>query len=173
MLRDTFSYHNFSWRGDPRWADASPITLRAPVVVVILLLLSIAQISLGSVWIVAVGEDMTVFAIVYLVSSIVLLASCTTSTSTSNALRRTECPQGTSSSPNEGVSKSVWDAMVTTSLLSAALYACHAGMAVYVKKVIKRKKEAGIEEAVDPAQEEARAQKARDLWVKATSQQGL
>lgn len=71
------------------------------------------------------------------------------------------------------MSKSVWDAMVTTSLLSAALYACHAGMAVYVKKVIKRKKEAGIEEAVDPAQEEARAQKARDLWVKATSQQGL
>lgn len=62
---------------------------------------------------------------------------------------------------------------MATSLLSAVLYACHAGMAVYVRKDIKRKKDAGIVEAVDPAKEEARAQKARDLWVKMTNQQGL
>lgn len=113
------------------------------------------------------------FAIVYLVSSIVFLASCTTSTSTSHALRQAECARGTSDGLNYGVSKSVWGAMVATSLLSAVLYACHAGMAVYVRKTIQRNKESGIVEAVDPAQEEARAQKARDLWVKMTSQQGL
>lgn len=60
MLRDTLTFHNFSWRGDPRWAAASPITLRAPIVVVVILLLSIAQMSLGSVWIVAIGDNMTV-----------------------------------------------------------------------------------------------------------------
>lgn len=59
------------------------------------------------------------------------------------------------------------------SLLSAVLYACHAGMAAYVRKVIKRKKDAGIVEAIDPAQEEARAQRARELWVKMTSREGL
>lgn len=62
---------------------------------------------------------------------------------------------------------------MATSLLSAVLYACHAGMAIYVRKTIKRKKELGIVEIVDPAQEEARAQKARDLWVQMTSHQGL
>lgn len=63
--------------------------------------------------------------------------------------------------------------MVAASLLSAVLYACHAGMAVYVRMFIKWKKESGHVEAVDPAREEARAQKARDLWTKMTSQQGL
>lgn len=61
MLRETLSFHDFSWKGDARWAGASPITLRAPIVVFVLLLLSIAQIALGSVWIVAVGEHMTVY----------------------------------------------------------------------------------------------------------------
>ena len=63
--------------------------------------------------------------------------------------------------------------MVGTSLLSAVLYACHAGMAVYVRMAIKRKKESGMVEDRDPALEEARAQKARDLWVQMTRYEGL
>lgn len=49
-MADTFSYHNFSWKGDPRWAGASNFTLRAPVVVLILFIFSIAGVSLGSTW---------------------------------------------------------------------------------------------------------------------------
>lgn len=60
-----------------------------------------------------------------------------------------------------------------TSLLSAVLYTCHAGMAIYVRLDLKRKKESGMVEDRDPALEEARAQKARDLWVKMTRHEGL
>lgn len=59
-LRDTFLYHNFSWRGDPRWADASAVTRCAPLVVLSIFGTSVVQIALGAVWIVDEGKNMTV-----------------------------------------------------------------------------------------------------------------
>lgn len=46
----TFQYHNFSLKGDSRWAGASRVTGYAPVVVCVLLGLSVVQVSLGAVW---------------------------------------------------------------------------------------------------------------------------
>ncbi|KAI4242321.1 MAG: hypothetical protein L6R40_004050 [Gallowayella cf. fulva] len=59
-MLDTFSYHNFSWQGDMRWYKASKYTRYAPVVVVVLMFLSIAEIAFGSVWIANLGDTMTV-----------------------------------------------------------------------------------------------------------------
>ena len=49
-MADTFSYHNFSWKGDPRWAKASSWTIHAPVVVLVLFFLSVAEVAFGSTW---------------------------------------------------------------------------------------------------------------------------
>lgn len=46
----TLQFHNFSIKGDSRWAGASRVTGYAPVVVLVLLVLSIIQVSLGAVW---------------------------------------------------------------------------------------------------------------------------
>ncbi|KAI9881581.1 MAG: hypothetical protein M1830_000145 [Pleopsidium flavum] len=206
-MPSTLRYHNFSWKGDPRWAEASRITIYAPIVVVAIFILSLAQIALGVIWIVTLQQNLTgpniiqtillpglsffnalpslhlhlllrsnppilaiwfssIFAILYLTSSIFLLVSCSTSISTDYGLRQTECARDTLGGSTIGVSRSIWDTMVALSLLSAVLYACHAGMAVYVMKDIKRRKEDGIVE--DPEKAEARAQKARDLWVQMT-----
>ena len=56
----TLQFHNFSWTGDPRWAKASRFTLYGPVVVVVVLLLSIAEISFGSIWLVQLQNNMNV-----------------------------------------------------------------------------------------------------------------
>ncbi|KAL8705411.1 MAG: hypothetical protein Q9201_001483 [Fulgogasparrea decipioides] len=59
-MYDTFSYHNFSWHGDVRWYKASKFTRYAPAVVVVILLLSVAEIAFGSVWIANLGNTMNV-----------------------------------------------------------------------------------------------------------------
>ena len=114
----------------------------------------------------------TSFAILYLTSSLLLVISCT-STSVSQSLRQTECAVGTASGPSIGISKGAWGAFVAFNFLSTVMYLCHAGMAFYVKRVMKQKMESGILEVEDPEKVEARKQKARDLWVKATTAQGL
>ncbi|KAL8726217.1 MAG: hypothetical protein Q9166_006842 [cf. Caloplaca sp. 2 TL-2023] len=59
-MLDTFSYHNFSWKGDMRWYKASILTRYAPIVVVVILILSVVEIALGSVWIANLGNTMSV-----------------------------------------------------------------------------------------------------------------
>jgi len=55
-MADTFSYHNFSWKGDPRWANASNWTIRAPAVVLVLFFLSVAEVAFGSTWLVQMNH---------------------------------------------------------------------------------------------------------------------
>jgi len=52
----TLQFHNFSWKGDPRWAGASRYTLYGPAVVAVILVLSIIQIALGATWQVIFSE---------------------------------------------------------------------------------------------------------------------
>jgi hypothetical protein len=52
-------YHNFSWHGDPRWYAASRFTRYAPIVVLWIFVLSVIQTVIGAIWIVQLGEDMT------------------------------------------------------------------------------------------------------------------
>ena len=56
----TLQFHNFSWTGDPKWSGASRFTVYAPAVVCVILVLSIAQISFGSVWLVQLESHMSV-----------------------------------------------------------------------------------------------------------------
>ena len=111
------------------------------------------------------------FAIVYFVDSVLMLASC--SASAPLGLRRTECPAGTAGAPSATVSRGIWAAMGATGLLSATCYSVHAGMAFYVRKVLRYRKAQGIEETVDPDEQEAERQKARDLWIKMTNRDVL
>ena len=57
----TLDYHNFSIKGDPRWASASRYTVYAPLVVLSLFFLSIIQIVIGAVWVVDLQTSMTVY----------------------------------------------------------------------------------------------------------------
>ncbi len=107
-------------------------------------------------------------AILYLTSAILFLAACTSgSSSVSLGLRRVECPQG-QAGVLKGPSPVLWDIVVALSLMSTILYATHAGMAVYVRRVIeredaesKRRGDVALAE-VDP--EEAR--EARERWTR-------
>lgn len=70
------------------------------------------------------------------------------------------------------MSKSVWSVLVALGFVSAALYACHAGMAMMVRRAVgKGMVIAGEGSSVDEI--EARRVKARELWVKATRVEGL
>ena len=107
----------------------------------------------------------SIFAIVYFVDSVLMLSSC--SASAPLALRRTECPAGTPGlSATGSVSRGIWAAMGATGLVSAVGYSLHAGMAFYVRSVLNYRKAQGLEEAVDPDEQEAERQKARELWIK-------
>jgi len=55
-MADTFSYHNFSWKGDPRWEKASSWTVYAPVVVLVLFFFSVAEVAFGSTWLVQMNH---------------------------------------------------------------------------------------------------------------------
>lgn len=57
----TLEYHNFSLDGDPRWASASRWTKRAPVLVLVIFVLSVIDTVLGAVWIAQLKGDMTVY----------------------------------------------------------------------------------------------------------------
>ncbi|KAL8679795.1 MAG: hypothetical protein Q9186_003960 [Xanthomendoza sp. 1 TL-2023] len=214
-MHETFSYHNFSWQGDLRWYKASKYTRYAPVVVLVILFLSIAEIAFGSVWIANLGDTMSVpkiiqtllipgcsffnavpslhlhlllrinpptmaiwfssiFAFVYLFSTLLMLASCGPSAKgVVGSLRKSECYVGIEGGPKRyGVTEGVWAAFQTCNLLSAIAYAYHAALAYYVLRGIKQRKAAGIEEVEDPELVAARRAKARAEWIKMT-QRGL
>lgn len=54
-MSSTFDFHNFSWKGDPRWEKAG-WTVYAPAVVFVLFWLSIAEVALGSTWLVQMNH---------------------------------------------------------------------------------------------------------------------
>ena len=59
-MPSTLDFHNFSWRGDPRWSKASSWTVYAPVVVVFIFAFSIMGVTLGSIWLVQLGNHLSV-----------------------------------------------------------------------------------------------------------------
>lgn len=117
----------------------------------------------------------TTFAILYLVDFIFSLAVCAPSSPRHipHGLRRAECAKGVAGGPTHGVSKAIWDTMAAFELLSVVAYAVHAAMAWKVARVLRGRKERGEMEAVDPDEEEARRQKARDLWQRNYRMEGL
>ena len=237
QLSDTFSFHDFSWRGDPRWADSHKLIVYAPWVVFVLFILSIAEIAFGSTWLVQLNhitlydcpiktsvEEIdwqklmliysspkiiqtllipglsffntlpslhahlllrrnppllaiwfsSIFTVMMAISPILMLASCVNSPSAGPALRQAECYRGTPGKGGDsGVHLSIWALYVATTLLSAFLYAVHLGMAVYVRRNLKAKAASGADDAIDLEEEERRRAKARELWKKAVSMEGL
>lgn len=63
--------------------------------------------------------------------------------------------------------------MVAFQILSVVAYAIHGSMAYKVHRVLKGRRDRGEVEALDPEQEEARKQKARDLWTRNYQMEGL
>ena len=61
----------------------------------------------------------------------------------------------------DGPSRPVWDLMVAFGLLSAVLYALHAGMALFVMRHVKRNPEVIEHIELDSTE----AQTARDRWA--------
>ena len=109
-----------------------------------------------------------------LLSPIIMLASCVNSRSASPSLRQAECYRGTPGpGGNSGAAKPIWGLMVATSLLSGIFYIVHLAMAVRVHRFLKWKRDQGIEEAVDPEEEEKRKARARELWVQMTRMDAL
>ena len=88
-------------------------------------------------------------------------------------LRRAECPEGIRGAHTHGVQKSVWDVMLAFQWLSIVAYGTHFCMAWKVHRVVKGRRDRGEIEAVDPDEEEARRQKARDLWNQQYRMEGL
>lgn len=58
----TLSFHNFSWKGDPKWWNASSWTGYGPIVVCVIFAIAIVQVVCGSIWIVQLGNHLTVYA---------------------------------------------------------------------------------------------------------------
>lgn len=116
----------------------------------------------------------SIFVIVYLASALLSLAACDGSgAGIPGGLRRAECPQGTVGGPAHGVQKAVWDVMVVFQFLSVVGYAIHGAMAWKVHRVIRGREERGEIEAVDPDEEAATRQRARELWHKQYRMEGL
>ena len=63
--------------------------------------------------------------------------------------------------------------MVAFQFFSVVGYGIHGSMAYKVHRVLKGRRERGEIETLDPEQEEARKQKARDLWQKNYRMEGL
>ncbi|KAM0796820.1 hypothetical protein BDR22DRAFT_824909 [Usnea florida] len=59
-MSTTLSFHNFSWKGDAKWWNASPWTRYGPIVVCFIFAISVVQLVCGSVWIVQLGSRLTV-----------------------------------------------------------------------------------------------------------------
>ena len=57
----TLSFHNFSWKGDPKWWNATSWTGYGPIVVCAIFAISIVQLVCGSVWIVQLGSNLSVY----------------------------------------------------------------------------------------------------------------
>lgn len=114
------------------------------------------------------------FVILYLTSAIFMLATCLSPASgVPHGLRRAQCAQGMPGGPRHGVTKSVWDVMVVFQFFSVMGYMVHGVMAWKVYSVLKKKKQSGEVEMVDPDEEEARKAKARELWQKNYRMEGL
>lgn len=114
------------------------------------------------------------FVILYLTSALVSLAACAGGPKgIPHGLRKAECPQGTVGGPTRGVKKAVWDCMLVFQFFSIVAYAIHGTMAWKVHHVLKGRKDRGEIEAVDPDEEEATRQKARDLWNRMYRIEGL
>lgn len=58
----TLSFHNFSWKGDPKWWNASSWTGYGPIVVCVIFAIAVVQVVCGSIWIVQLGNHLTVYA---------------------------------------------------------------------------------------------------------------
>ncbi|KAL6719669.1 hypothetical protein ACLMJK_001590 [Lecanora helva] len=214
-LSQTLSFHNFSWRGDKKWANASSWTVYGPIVQMCNFVFSVVEIALGSAWVVGLGSNLSlpmiiqtllvpgcsffntipslhlhmllrnnpprmamimsaIFVVFFLASAVLMLAACESSKSgIPGGLRRAQCPQGISGGPTHGVSKAVWDVMVVFQFFSVVGYTVHGVMAWKVHKVLKRRKESGEVEMVNPDEEEARKAKARELWKKNYNREGL
>lgn len=106
----------------------------------------------------------SIFTIVYLVSSLLILVSCTSASPLN--LRKSECPVGTPDVDTPGVSRGVWAGFGTACLLSAICYGIHGSMAFHVKRVLAQRQRDGVIPAENPEEIEARNAKARELWVK-------
>ena len=63
--------------------------------------------------------------------------------------------------------------MVAFEFLSVIAYGIHGSMAYTVHRVLKGRRDRGEVEAPNPEQEEARKQKARDLWQRNYRMEGL
>lgn len=63
--------------------------------------------------------------------------------------------------------------MVAFQFLSVVGYGIHGSMAYKVHRVLKGRRDRGEVEVLDMEQEEARKQKARDLWQKNYRMEGL
>ena len=103
-----------------------------------------------------------ILSICFLLNSLLWLVSCTSNVASTQAFLNVECPKGIRA-VTEGPSKPLWDVMVAFGLLSAVLYACHAGMALYVMRDRKRKGPEVIEHIELNSDE---AQIARDRWAR-------
>jgi hypothetical protein len=116
----------------------------------------------------------SIFFILYLASALLSIGACAGSgKGVPHGLRRAECPVGVSGGPENGVSKGVWDTMLAFQWCSIVAYWIHGAMAWKVHRVLKGRKERGEVEAVDPDEEEARKQRARDLWTQNYRMEGL
>ena len=62
----TLSFHNFSWKGDAKWWNASRWTRYGPIVVCCNFAVSIVQLVCGSVWVVQLGSRLTVYVLLHL-----------------------------------------------------------------------------------------------------------
>lgn len=116
----------------------------------------------------------SIFTILYLASALLSIGACAGSgKGVPHGLRTNECPEGVSGGPEHGVSKDVWDTMLVFQWFSVAAYGIHGAMAWKVHRVLEGRKARGEVEAVDPDEEEARRQKARDLWAQNYRMEGL
>lgn len=103
-----------------------------------------------------------------------MLGSCVNSPKATSGLRQAECYRGTPGKGGDsGGTFSIWILVIVFSFVSAMGYAVHAFMAWKVHKHLQWKQEMGVEEVVDPEEQERRKKKAHDLWVKMTSIEGL
>ena len=102
-----------------------------------------------------------ILSICFFLNSLLWLVTCASKVASTQAFLNVECPKGLRG-VIDGPSKPLWDLMVAFGLLSAVLYACHAGMAFYVMRDMKRK---GPEVIEHIEMNSAEAQIARDRWA--------
>jgi len=86
-------------------------------------------------------------AVLWLVSCILWLATCTGSGTGTQGLKQAQCAKG-EFGLTVGVPKGMWDTIVAFGLISTLLYSVHTGMAVYVWRYIKKQPKPERQESV-------------------------